>query len=370
MAIDWRDQTRRDVLTFQMVSPTNVEQAYGTLDGVDLSRSSLTAAYYTDTRTSGTLSVVDGNWVRGSMVRVIHAIPEWGWRRELGTYIVTGDDARREHNAWVTELRLESRLYGLSLDKHPRTWTVAKNARALRAMEGIIRAAGIQYRKLSPRDTTYKSAKVIDPGTTRLASLYDLSKASSNRLDVDGHGYITIAPYVNPASKVAKWRIDLADERGVAMDGLSRSTDWLQMADVAVVSHKYHSGSGKKSVEREITGIARVSGSTHQAHAKRGYTVTNFQSLSEMKPQTQARANQLAKQALAREQRELVEWELSTMYLPVWEGDVVELVVHDGPKEYRGTRKCLVKSLDLELEHMTMRLTLKETGSGDKGDED
>ena len=29
----------------------------------------------------------------------------------------------------------------------------------------------------------------------------------------------------------------------------------------------------------------------------------------------------------------------------------------------------LVKSLDLELEHMTMKLTLKETSSGDKGDE-
>lgn len=53
--VDWADQTRRDVLTFQMVSPTNIEQVYGELDGVDLSGSSLTAAYYTDTRTSGKL---------------------------------------------------------------------------------------------------------------------------------------------------------------------------------------------------------------------------------------------------------------------------------------------------------------------------
>lgn len=93
--VDWADQTRLDVLTFQMVSPTNIEQVYGELDGVDLSGSSLTAAYYTDTRTSGRLKVVGGNWRRGSMIRVIHAVPEWNYKAELGTYIVTDDGATR-----------------------------------------------------------------------------------------------------------------------------------------------------------------------------------------------------------------------------------------------------------------------------------
>ena len=85
MAIDWRDQTRKDVITFQMVTPTNVDKVYGELEGVDLSGSSLTASYYTDTRTSGKVRVVGGNWVRGSMIRVIHSIPEWNYKKELGT---------------------------------------------------------------------------------------------------------------------------------------------------------------------------------------------------------------------------------------------------------------------------------------------
>ena len=369
MAIDWKDQTREDVLTFQMVSPTNVDKVYGELENVDLSASTLTAAYYTDTRTSGKIRVVGDSWIRGSMIRVIHSVPEWGYKKELGTYIVTADDATYEHGEWVYDLTLNSRLYGLSTDKHPRPWTIAKNARALTAMQDSLKAAGCPYTMLSPKDKTYKSAKVVESGTTRLSALFDLANAAGDRLDVNGHGRVTIAPYVNPSSVAASFTIDLADERGIAVDGISRSTDWLEMADVAVISHKFTQKQGGKSVEREVTGIAYVSSSMHQAHAKRGYTVTNFQSLSEMSPETTARAQALANAALKKEQRELVEWTMNMMYLPIWEGDTVTLKVHDGLSAYQGARKCLVKSLDLDLAHMTMKVTLKETASGDKGDE-
>lgn len=365
MAIDWRDQTRVDRLTFQMVSPTNVDQTYGELEGVDLSGSSLTAAYYTDTRTSGKLRVVGGGWVRGSMIRVIHEVPDWGWRRELGTYIVTNDGASRANGAWVTELTLNSRLFGLSTDKHERTWTIAKGARAVKAMEQSLKAAKCPYVMQSPKDLAFKDPKVIEAGTARLAALFDIGSSAEDRLDVDGHGRVVIAPYVEPSSKTAVWRIDLEDERGVALDGLSRETDWLQMADVVVIHHKYTKGKS----EKEVVGVAKVSDSLHQSHAKRGYTVTNFQSVSDLKDHSSSVAQQKAKEQLAKDQRELIEWKLSTTYLPIWEGDVVELWVHDGEPAYQGVRKCLVKNLDLNLENMTMSLTLKETGSGDKGDE-
>lgn len=369
MAIDWLDQTRRDVLTFQMVTPTNVDKTYGELEGVDLSGSSLTANYYTDTRTSGKIRVVGGNWIRGSLIRVIHSVPEWNYKKELGTYIVTKDNATRERGEWVYELTLHSRLYGLSTDKHSRPWTIAKGARALKAMQDSLKTATCPYTLLSPKDKTYGSAKVIESGTTRLAALFDIANASGNRLDANGHGRVTISPYVNPANKAASYVIDLSNQRGIAADDLSLNTDWLEMVDIAVVSHKFTAKQGGKSVEKEVTGVAAVSSSSHQAHSKRGYTVTNFQSVSEMKPETAARAQALAQANLKKDQRELIEWTLTTMYLPVWEGDVVQLNVPDGPSAYRGKRKCLVKALDLDLSRMTMKLTLKETSSGDKGDE-
>lgn len=371
--VDWADQTRRDVLTFQMVSPTNIDQVYGELEGVNLSGSSLTAAYYTDTRTSGRLKVVGGNWVRGSMIRVVHAVPEWDYKEEIGTYIVTNDEAEREHGEWSYELTLNSRLFGLSVDKHVRPWTIASNASALKAAQQSLSDSGTPYRLVSAKDKKYSDAVVVESGTTRLKALFDICEVAGDRLDVDAHGRVTISPATSPASRTPTWRIDLADERGVAVDGLSRSTDWLQMADVVAVSHKFteqvKKGRTTESVQREVNGVAMVSSNTHQSHANRGYSVVNFISLSEMSPQTAAQAQKIAEEHLRDEQRELVEWELTTMYRPIWEGDVVELVVHDGLKEYQGVRKCLVKSLDLDLKDMTMRLTLKETSSGDKGDE-
>lgn len=367
MAHDWHDLTRTDKLTFQMVSPTNVDQTYGTLEGVELSGSSLSAAYYSDTRTSGTLRVVGGNWRRGSLIRVVHEVPEWSYRNELGTYIVTDDPCTWQHGAWVTELELHSRMFGLSTDRHVKPWTIAKNARALAAMEQSLKAAGCPYRKIgSVKDTTYKSAKVIEAGTTRLSALFTLANAASDRLDVDGHGRVTIKPYVAPQSKAASYRIDLADERGVAMDGVRRTTDWLQLPSMSAVSYRYTETKGGKSVQREIIGVAKVSSNLHQAYTQRGYNVVDFRTLSTLSPVTQAHANEIAASDLKGNSRELIQWELDTTYLPIWIGDVVKLVVNSG--SYTGARNCLVKSLDLNLEHMTMHLTLKETGAGAKGD--
>lgn len=375
MALDWKDQTREDRLTFLMVSPTNLNDVYGELDGVDLSGSSLEAAYYTDVRTSGTLAVVGDGWVRGSLIRVVHEVPSWGWKRTIGTYIVTDDSASRTSGVWHYDLTLQSMLYGLSTDRLPRPWTVAKNAMALKAMRECMDAAAYAYVIDSGAvDYKVKTPQVMESGTSRLSCLYSLCSMAGDRLDVDGDGRVRVAKYVKPSSKVPVATIDLTDPRGVALDDLSRSTNWFQMVDIVAVSFKYSDTTTKNgkttTVQKEITAQARVSSSLHQHHRQRGYTVTDFRSLTELSPQTAARAQQLANQYLKEDAAELVTWEVTTTYLPLWEGDVVDLVVHDGMASYRGTRRCLVRNVELDLSNMTMHLTLKETASGDKGDED
>ena len=104
--MDWRDLTRKDRIIVQQVNPANIDAVMGELEGVELSASSLTAAYYTDTRTSGKLKVIGEGWRRGSFLRVVHQVPEWNYSRELGTYIVTNDDRARENGAWAYELTL------------------------------------------------------------------------------------------------------------------------------------------------------------------------------------------------------------------------------------------------------------------------
>ena len=80
-----------------------------------------------------------------------------------------------------------------------------------------------------------------------------------------------------------------------------------------------------------------------------------------MSPKTEARANELAKKYLDNDQHESREWTVNLgLYLPVTEGNVIRLDVHDGP--YKGEHKMLVKSTELNLKDMSMGLTLKELG--------
>lgn len=359
---DWRDLTRTDRITVEQVSPTNLGAPMGPLGGVDLGASSLTWGYYADTRTTGKIRVVGEGWQRGSMLRVTYRIPEWGWQRELGTYIVTNDSASREHGAWTYDLDLQSVLYGLSTDLLVRPWAIAKNAMALTAARQIVEAAGRELVTDGATDYRLKSAKIIETGTSRLSALYALADMAGDRIDVDGRGRVTMARYVAPSERAPVMSIDLADPRGVAQDGVERTTDWLKTPNVAAVQYTYNA-SGK---QREIVASASVAAGSAHSQPVRGYTVTDLHQLTEMSPATAARAQQLAAQYLANDATEHVEWSLTTTYLPISAGDVVELVVNDGLADYRGRRMCLVKTCELDLGTMTMALTLKETASGDE----
>lgn len=363
MAYDWADTDRTDELDFVMVSPQNPNIELGTLDGVIRSSSSLSAAYYTDTRTSGKLEYVGDGWIRNSFIRVVHRIPEWGFRRELGTYIVTEDPGSRESGQWTRSLTLHSVLHGLATDLGAWPWTVSQNASAKGAIKQMLDTCYRPMRDLSARDAVVGSPIVYETGTSFLERLFDLCAVTGNRMDVDGRGYVTIAPYVEPARRSAAFRLDLADPRGLVQDGVELSTNYLEMPGCAVVSYQYSETENGESVQREITASAYASGD--RSSGARGYMVTDYQQLSEMEPATYQRASDLARRRLAERSREQVEWKIRSLYLPIWEGDVVELHVHDGPQRYRGVRHCLVKNLELELEHMTMTLTLKETASGD-----
>ena len=357
---DWKDQARADRLRFDMVSPTNIDAVYGELTGVVLHDSSITCGYYTDTRTAGTLTVRGDGWRRGSLVRVTHTAP--GWRNVIGTYIVGNDDGERGHGGWGQTLELRSILHGLSTDRLTGPFTVARGGYALAAIKKLLASRGRRAVYSRPTDHRYGSAKVYPTGEAVLSVLFDLCAASGNRLDVDGRGRVTVGRYVRPASKTPKLTVDLADPRGTVDGGVSLHTNYLEMPTNAVVS--YRDGYGDDA--REIRATATVAKGSHASRGARGYTVTEYRELTEMSPKTWGEAQKRADRLLRDGSRELVEWTLTTRYLPLWEGDMVTLSVPDG--RYKGKRKCLVKSADIDLGTMAMKVVLKETASGDEED--
>lgn len=388
MSIDWKDQTITHRVRVMMISQTNLDDGWGELEGVDLSKSSIEGAYYTDTRCSGNITVYGEGWRRGSFLRIIHEIPEWRYSNVLGTFIVVGDKAVEKSGEWSYSLELHSTLKALEDDLLPSPWTIGLGASALACTKQVLAGSGLHSMRRAlgdfsgsadatvevddslADDVRATTAQIMQAGRSRLECIYALSTMCGNRVDVTPHGTIRFERYVSPAAKQPRFRFDLSDPRGIVEEGtLSRTTDWLTMADTVAVVHRYTeevgSGTDKKSEQRELYAVARVGSDAHNSVARRGYSIVDFREISAMSPKTATRAQEMAAKYLA-EDVEQVEWDLECAYVPIWEGDVVELVVHDGDPAYRGVRKCLVKNVSINLQYMHMKLTLKETASGDK----
>jgi hypothetical protein len=352
-----------------MVPPHNLSDYLDELHGVVWAETSITANWYTDTRVQGKLVFVDdgSGYIRNSWIRIVYEIPEWEFEWTLGTFVVTNDNSVRQNNRWKTTLTLNSALYAMNLHKPGEPLVLAASSSALTAMEYIFEDDERQYEFIDPNDEMIAHTQVLEAGQSELARLYAVANLSDNRVDVNGNGYVVVGAYVPPADRSAVYEIDLLDPRGVAYDGLTRSTDWLQMPSEAVVVYKARNVVSGGGIENyEITATATVSDSSHASTASRGYTLTDYHNVTDLNPGTLAAAQRRADEYLTKASVELCEWKLKTKYLPrLWAGDVVNLVVPDGVSAYTGTRKCLVKSIDITGPYLDMTLTLKEVSSGD-----
>ena len=368
MTNDWLDQTRRGRMRAYMVSPTKLDMELGEITGVDWAASTISAGYYTTTRTSATLKLVNGNWIRNTFVRLVYEIPEWGYSREIGTYLVSNDNAKRQSNAWVTTLELHSMLFALDSEIAPESVMVQTDTSVFTPMKNELALARREYSFISPRDYRFTTPTVFEGGHSRLSRLSAMCSTSNNRIDVDGHGRVTIAPYVAPAAKSPVFHLSLLDKRGIVKDGVERSTNWLEIPNQAAVRYKFSvtDEATGETYDDEITAVVYASADAPNGANNRGYNITHYTELMDMSPATHARAQEIARNNLKNNSHEKVEYSLFTKYLPVWEGDVITLDIPDGLAEYQGRRHCLVKNIDLDGPYWDMKLTLKETAAGDE----
>lgn len=360
MSYDWFDLNRTDQWDFIMVTPQSLDQTYGSLDNVILDSVSITADYYTDARTSATIKYLDtGQYVPYSFIRIIHRIPEWSYEKEIGTYIVKSNPAEYSNGTWITTLTLGSQLDKAAMRLGDAPWTVSGGATALTALRQMMETCGFSYSELSPNDYKVNSTFVYETGESYLSRFYDLSNLSSNRLDVNGHGVITISKYITPKQKPAMYGLDLSDPHGIILNGVSFESDYLNTPNECIVAYRFTYEEDDETYEAEIRSSLRTTG--ENSKNKIGYVISDFYEVTDVDDISQEYLNKLARSRLEMLQEKLTEWTLTCKYLPLWEGDIVELSITNGPVGYTGTRHCLVKSITIHPNDMTMDVTLKET---------
>lgn len=349
--IDWADPRREDVFRFVMVDPNNLNLAYGELDDVLLDETSLRYGYYTDTRASGEINFLEGNYVPGSWIRVIHEVPAANYQKELGTFIPVSPSSQIKGEAVVQSRVLQSALWGIKDDLAPNHFSIAKNGKAIDAFQKACSICGREYVIDGAGDYKYTTAKSYEIGESYLSILFDIADRGQNRLDVDGHGHIVLRGYINPANATPVWTLDVDDPRSIIRDGSLTMTSTInEVANKTIVLYT----NGKK----EISAFAELPADSEYSRGARGYTIAELYSVNSLSPAKTSTARSMAERYLKTNEKS-IQWQMDTLYFPCECGDTVNLLIGGE------LHVCMIQTIDpLNLATMTMSLVLKELHNG------
>ena len=345
--IDWRDRTRKDEIHVRMVDPHNLDIDRGELEHLILSGCSISYGYETDTRVSAKLQTEGSNYISGSWLRIIHKAGDY--ENELGTFVVIDEPSWEWKSGMkIYSYELQSVLWTLSKDLVLGHFSIGAGAYALDAFDRICNTCGRTFVHKNPRNYRYSTSKVYEACDSYLSDLFDICETSNNRLDVDGHGRVTISPYIVPSEIEPSWDVVDTDPRTLLLSsGISGSSNAHEVPSRAIVV--YTSG------DTEIIAAADRTSESPLSSAQRGYTIAEKYQVSDLSPATAAGAQALAKSNLERSSvtREM---NASFLYFPCHPGETMNLTINGDKKKY------LIKTIDPVsfTDPMTIKTTLKE----------
>lgn len=342
----WEDASREDVMRVVQVDPHSLDTTYGDLVGVEPASVSITEGYYTDNRVSAKLKALSGGYRDYAWLRLVHECPGTPFREELGTFVVAGRTDTRDE----MELDLRSVLWAISSDTQAGHFSIGEGALSHDVFRSICQTVGKEGTVLAGAGNhRYTASVVYKVGDSYLSDLFDLCSTATCRLGVDGHGRITMGPYVPPTQREPDWLIDPYSSRSIVLeDGLSTEDTSGQAASRSVVVHS----SGE---DVDISADADVDSSSPVSSARRGYTIAEVHTESDMQPETWDRAQALAKQYLSSDSDAGRKRSAKCLYFPVHAGDIVAWREHDGTMG-----RWLVSEADTDCGDWTVSLTLKE----------
>lgn len=343
---DWSDRTVKNEMHVFMIDPHNLNIIRGELEHLVLSGCSVSFGYDTDTRTSANLETLGSNYIDGSWLRIV--LDHGGSEIEIGTYVLKnppGAKVKNREKHYTYEL--QSVLWGLSEDYCVGYFSIGSGSYTLDAFERICATCGKDYLINGARNYRYTATKIFEAGESYLSLLFDICDISNNRLDVDGHGRITISPYNSPSSLTVSWTVDADDAKTMLISSdITESTSSENVPGRAIVI--YSNG------DQEIIASADRDSSSEFSSQRRGFMIAEKYQVNDLSPATKARAQELAEQYLKKSDK-VITLECSMLYFPCKCGEILSLIREGKQKKY------LIQSIsEIKFDEMTMNLTLKE----------
>lgn len=361
--VDWSDGEISHSVRAACVDPVDHGAVRGWLP-LERAAGTITEDSTSDTRASADLRVADWSaYVPLSWVRVIHDVETPGGRT-LSAPMITGvvweEGAKVSPTGLVTASpQVVSALKALDGDVLTGPLSVGDGAGMLDCMRDLTGRLATPGRALDvawgSRDARMSGTRTWDPGTSVLSVLSDMAQVAGDRVRVTPEGAPGVEADDLPAARPVRCELDCADASGVVLSAaMSVSSDAHSRAGRHVVARRASEGEGDARHDVWESRWADASPGDQANPWARGYTVADFDSVSSVDQGGPADLQAEAASRLAAAGSD-VEWELTTMYVPLHEHDVVGLTP---PGMAR--RLCEVRNVSVDLGTWRCTLTLRE----------
>lgn len=366
--MDWTDTGYSYDVGVTVVHQTNVNNTLGSLSGVQLSGMSITENYYSDSRVQAKLSTItkDGEsdgYIANARLRIILSIPERNVTKELVTGYVSDIVETSEHGYTRRQYTVEGTIWGLLDHKIANSITIGKGTKMLKIWSSLMSSlTKMQYSTSGAQDKSFGSTVVYEPGTSLSTVLFELS-SGYNRMDVDGHGVVTLKKYTPPASISPTKTIDYNDLRSLSLTPLERTTSEYETPGRAIVSATVSTTKNGKTTQQVISGYYDAPASHPTSIETRGWLSARSDSYSGSSSNpSKSELNTIAKNNWTAAQNKGVQYSGSSVFSDYHAGDVVTLIIPSGkgPEAKIKSHKVLIQSVSTNLEQFTQDLTMKE----------
>lgn len=350
-----------------VVHQTNVDVKLGSLEGVQINGMSITENYYSDSRVQAKVKTVveegasDG-YIENGRLRIILSVPSRSFYEELITGYVSDIDETTEKGYTQRTYTVEGTIWGLLEHRMKDPVIIAPGATMIDTWSQLMMfQTRMQYSTAGAQDLTFHNTILYEPGSVLSTILFEISSGYS-RMDVNGHGVVTLTKYTSPSNKTPTRTIDYNDIRGLAMTPLTKNSAKYQTPGRAIVTATVSREQNGETVQEVIAGSYDAPSNSWVSLDSRGYLTSiadSYNGASETPSVTEL--NNIAQQNWNEAQDKGVEWTGKTIFADYHAGEVAYLIL-PSKENQNGTNfiKVLVSQVNTNLDTMVQDLTLKE----------
>lgn len=314
--MDWKKTGRIDHFEFEMVRINYIDESKGFITGVVGGK--LSFDYSSDLKVSGSLNVVDTNFVNTNrLIRVWYVVKADAdaeeERFELCTCFGDMSSAKYENGKWNGTINLRSVLARYIDDKMWKNWTHSKGSNALWYFDQLVSKLKGAATRSGVSNSAFSSNVVYTVGESPMKIFKDIADKVGGEITCDTHGRMVLKKKYKHTSKAVQYTLP-SGTYSVTLPGLTYEDTTKGSVNRYTVTYTYTNSSGK---EKTLRGTATAEDSSLVSFNKQGRYITETETLDSLSDKTQTGIDKVAKNRLANASAVTKYWKFTSFYLPI-----------------------------------------------------